>query len=47
LIDGTSPECLMARDPPLRILERLLAQPEPMDTALDRSFDEARLLQHF
>src|SRR5258708_2238663 len=47
LIDGPCPERLMTRDPPSRIPQRLLAQPEPMDTALDFPFNQPGLLQHF
>lgn len=36
----------MARDPRLRILQRLSAQAELMNTPLDGAFDKPGLLQH-
>jgi hypothetical protein len=47
LINGPCPECLLARDPTFGLLERLLAQSEPMYTPLNRPFDKACPLKHF
>ena len=47
MIDGSLPECLMARNPSARPFKGLPAQPELMNSPFHRAFDYPGLLQHF
>lgn len=46
MIDGSLPECLMARNPSGRLFKGFPTQPEVMDTPFHLAFHYAGLFQH-
>jgi hypothetical protein len=46
LCDGACPECLMTRDPSACVLQRLSAQPKPVNASFNSARNQPGLLQY-